>query len=1050
MVVSLALIETHYPSITHAIVDLRLKKQKAVLFNHIDGRWDDLVQKIVQYANSLFESTTGLIGGLAWEALYAVKQIPNYLVSLLRVVEQLIGTSNVERATNLVNAFLAGSTKLWEFMENLIPGAFGKIAEQIKSFAQLLKTYGNAVFSAVKYLFSGVKTVLTAILTLYAKASEKLALFSSAFVNAINYLPNMNIRKASVQTVLFAFMMMQNVMELGSIKSTVAFEYIQAYALRLSKQTTTLNKMVNALNPMSFIATILKHETIQNLLGYMSNVAAAKPFAILSAIFQFAKRIIKNVTTCISSYITGFVFQGINTLSDILKRIFGMEEHQDDFQNLTRVCNELAANKDVSPENREKLAETVKLSSRLQESIAAVSSSKYNNLTKLFDDTWFASNVYARFYFEEQVSAEEENRMCENVTGFDKETFEFMSLSMSALLQERISVVYAETFSDTAKVKVESFIGSDLNWDKEQYEKEKEIKAIDQKIPELEKAIRSIKYNNESYRIKKGDYDKQEAQFMQNLTAPLDVRRVHLKFLKEIKRNIEEEAGITALEKEITELKVKREELQRSIHAKRGLVKRNSGKLILLITGLVFGYIAWTIKEKLEHDAQLAAQTVFKPLLKAANYDPILAAEIRQFTESQGVSIQDNTPLLISKFEAHVSNTIYDIRNGKTSFEEVEKTWGLLIMKSVRLHQERPIEEASKSVVVKAIDAFYNFWKGEKVLDVPQIEAAAAVENAIEKTFDKTAVGLLKDINPVQVFQGWQSYTQYNSVAEKKEAYAMQVSQILASHFVALSGTFALEHKRISEDEVGWLKGLGNLISYGLKQGGLYGADKDASAKDLQESLAKGGFPFLMQQFAYYEGTLVMVTSSIRLILTIIVAVANSVLNIYYGEHDIAGKFMKDLYVEVFVILGVAGAQIIKAATVIFFGRWNMIIMALNLLSTLVSFTPFGIIWSVLGGLKRLTVGAFRRLTSARSSSIIDAGKRADSKLEQEVGYATAKAELKRRMLQKESLTKQESNINCNACIVQVASAACGHCRNTFYCSEGCADLNWIHHASKH
>lgn len=1022
----------HYPTITHALVDLYVNKKNALVFQHVGLDFNDVWRQIISYGKSMFNSAFDLLQNVAWETLFTLKQVPNYLASLLRVIEQLLLQKSL--STTLYDAFYVGANKLWSLLVQLLPSSFQMdIGAQISAFGQALKTYGTAIWKAMQYLFSGFKKLIEALMVLYHRAVAKLAEFSGLFVASMSIFSP--VKQRCTQTVIFSFMLMQNVLELGSIKSNQAIDYLKLHVERLSSETQLLHSLVERLNPTSKIMQVLlQNEILQNLLQYINSSA---PLVIFRRIFKFIDAVIANVITSISSYITAFGLQAVHYMTNVLSKIMDLPEYHS-IMNLTNAAQELSENQAVSAKNQEYLKEAVQVGMSFETEMTKAKQNKFDDLANLFENTWFAAKVISNYYHEVPVSQEDQDRVCKDATGFN--TIDLLKThgSVASLLQERISVVYSETF-DQEKVKIEApFIGlrgdDDENWLKEAFEKRQEIATIDERIQKLERQIGYLK-DTDAYVSEMEIYQIKRRNAMQELSkADNQATRVYLSTLDALKANIEEANGIAELKREIELLKEQREALQRSISQKSGRSKQVSGIITVLVTAFVVGYIAIQIAEKQRRDVMVASQYTFNSLLSASNNDPILQAQVQRFIEQEGINFADATANTLNRFQKYVASVAFDIENKKIDLETTEKDWALFIASSIRMHENKKKEEEKS-----AINMFWSFVKGEtKSTDVALIESG----NAIEKTFDSAAVGLLKNVDMQNFHIGWTAYAG-NSVAEKQDAYVADVANILKAHFTAMSGIFATEQKKyIQQANPGWLTQIATAISYGFKQTGVGGADRKATTDDMLDSLAFGGVGFIIQQFVYYEASLVFFVTSARILLFTITALVGAVVNVIMGEQDIAYTLLLNLGNEALRGLGIVGAHWIRAATTIMLNRFSIITLVLNvIMSALLIFTPAGILWSIVRGIKGGIVWTWNGLTNCRR--VKQVGRAEDNRLTQE-GRDAVRMAAYLNSVQKNY--KVDAQI-CSTCSVEHAFAVCGHCLNTFYCSEGCAELHWPSHA---
>ena len=1023
-----------YPSITHALVDLHVNQKNAVIFQHIGLDWNTVWRQIISYGKSMFDSAFDLLQNVAWETLFTLKQVPNYLTSLLRVIEQLLSQKSL--SSTLYDAFYVGATKLWSVLVQLLPSSFQTdIGAQIQAFGQAFKTYGSVIWKAMQFLFSGIKKLVEALMVLYHRAVSALAEFSGLFVTSMSIFSP--IKQRCTQTILFSFMLMQNVLELGNLKSNQAMQYLKLHAERLSSETQLLHSLVERLNPASKILQVLiQNQALQNVLQYINS---SIPMVIFGKVFKFLNNIISNVITSVSSYITAFGLQAVHYMTNVLSKIMDLPEY-DSVMNLTNAAQELSENKLVSQSNKAFLQEAVQIGTSFQTETLRANQNKYNDLAGLFENTWFAARVLSDYYHEVPVSQADQDRVCKDATGFKTADLLKTHGAVASLLQERISVVFSETFD---KVKIESSligIRDDDNWLKEAFEKRQEISEIEQRIQQLERQIGFLK-DTSQYVSEMEIYQRKRRDAMQELSrAGNEATRVYLSTLDALKANIEEANGITALKSEIALLKEQKIALQKSISQKSGRSKQVSGIVIVVVAAFVFGYIAIQIAEKQRRDVMVGSQYTFNSLLTASNNDPILQAQVQRFIEQEGINFADPTPNTLNRFQKYVASIAFDIENKKIDLETTEKDWALFIASSIRMHENKQKEEKSS-----AINVFWSYIKGEtKSTDLALIEAEANAGSAIEKTFDSAAVGLLKYVDMRNFHIGWRAYNG-NSIAEKQDAYMADVANILKAHFTAMSGIFGAEQKKyIQQANPGWMSQIATAISYGFKQTGAGGVDRKATTDDLLDSLAFGGVGFIVQQFVYYEASLVFFVTGIRIVLFTITALVGAVVNVVMGEQDIAYTLLVNLGNEALRGLGIVGAHWVRAATTIFYNRFSIVTLGLNLImSAILIFIPAGMIWTIVGGVRKGIAWSWNRLTNC--GRVQQVGRSEDARLTQEGRDAIRLAALANR---NKEIYKIDAQI-CSTCNVKHSYAVCGHCDSAFYCSKGCADLHWPTHAGR-
>jgi hypothetical protein len=1041
-----------YPNIGSALVDLHLQKHKALVFQqqHIGLNWNDIVKQILSYANGLFDSAVNLVKNVAWEALYTLQaSTPNFLASLLGVIDRLQNEKSL--SSTLYDAFYVGAIKLWSFLSQLIPIGSSNIGEQIKTFGSLLNSYGgSAIWQAMQYLYGGVKKLIEALLSIYYTAVEKLGEFSSLFVTGMSYLTP--VKERCTQIILFSFMMMQNTLELGKLNAKSCLMFLQMHADRLSAETKALRDQVEALNPVTRVITVLlQNDTLQRLLAY---IAESTPFAILRAIFNFVQTIIDKVASSVISYVNAFAVQSVNYMVDIIRKLFPATSEQNNLFNMTKAAESLSTHEKVDDKHKQRLKEAAALSNNFQTQLGK--HNKYENVPLLISNTWFASRVVSDLYYEKPVSMEEQDRLCKDTCGLSIVQVESAARPISELLENRIFAAYAQTVPDKEKVKIDMPIGGqndDNDTYKEQIEKQTEIDALDAEIERLQTLVKNIQKSGGYLKsaeiideeIDKAIYNAQKIGY-QELQVAVNV-------LNKQKLSLDERYGISELKAEIKIKKERKEALQASIYKVRSKIRESTTLYLGVVMVLVIGVSAWYAMEKMRFNAKVVTQSTFKEMLEASKFDPLLNGLVQKFAENEGIGRLELPESTLYRFEQYYANLIFDIRNQKMSVDQIERDWGFLIGRSIKIQNRQFEEEKKGGTVGKTITAVKTFWgylTGKKPQDLiddggnNKTESAVAIASV---AFDKTASGLLKNYNMNQFLQGAVAYPG-GSMQEKRDIYCMDVANILAQHnFQVMTPIFYEERMRLHNAlKTTVFSYFADLLSYGYKQSGAAGADTQATFGEMLESISKGGAGFIGQQVAFYAGFIDIAVTGLKMFFALLLGLCQSISAYKYNEHQQGHGFMSAL--PKVILFGVAqiGATALKTVTQVMLQRFTVLAFVINLILTFITwFSPAGWIWAVIKSPYTLFMAIKGSCCGIKQAAIV-AEKNDGALLKQAKLSAAELAEIR---AQRSSLKLDSKMMQCQICFTNAAlPALCSHCERIVYCSEGCADLHWpTHHA---
>ncbi len=1093
-------IEAHYGNdgagIMRAMSDLHANGKRAQVFSVLringnePGIFDRVWKALRRMAASVFESAGLLLSAVPWEVLINIKDAPNYLSSLLKIINQLLAEQAQGTIIALANAFFVGSTKLWDFLASLFESVeqteedvelFRNMKEQVQQFGTMLKEYGASIVGAVKYLFTGIKSIVSKIVSMYGTAVEKLSEFSSSFINSMLLVPRMGsvliqtVHEKSIQLVILGFILMQNVLELARVGSNVAKAYVEQYAAKLNAMTNDVRRLVDSLSAEAVFKRVfnvlLSSETVKGLVKY---IKSSRVVVVLDRIFAFIANIITNVTVTLGTYITNFVSRCTNKFSDImdavLQSVGGLSPQQEIF-NLSKACDDWAQNPKISEQSRAELIDASNGAKKIIQALSNFSDSKYQRLGQLFDNASFASRVLTDTYFDREVSKKDEDRLCRDSTGFDFETFTNLIFTNAQLMRVRIAAASAQFRMANRHVKMETrlpeeFIGvrddEEDNRNKEIHQKRAEIEENKARMKEILAEIAHIKLTN-------GDFEKAnertveffDAQiFNSSLTsAQRSVLGLEKLAMLESNRVV---AGITALEKEYAELQQANREKDSSISKTQGWVRRNAGKMFVLLMVVGVTVAAKWFYDMQTRNSHIAMQTLFRPLLKEANQDPFLAMQIKDFVETRGISFLEASPEVITELQVHISKTIAEIDSG-TSRIDID-VWYPFMLESISMHQARAMEAkkpVAPSVASRALNAVWGLLSKQATslqIDPGEQAAVKAAQeaqensdavNAVVFSSGQAALDMIQNMDPAAFRKGWRAY-EGSSMEEKKRNFAMDFALVASSHFKASAILLAHEKTRLSAEldaAGGFMSQFVKILKFGATHTGLLGADKDAGLVQVQESMAMGSGLYLTQQFAYYEGNLMLMACGVRLITVTVMTFCNVMMNIIAGEMRIASDLADAVTSELVRVLGLAAASVIGNAIFIFTGRFALPVLIFKIA---VSLTPWELVKRGLRVAKSWCCCPCGRRVSPNNADIAYHGRHAGPKAQSERDNAAAAAglNLHQEGPVDEKTKKLQARI-CDTCTIGQAVGHCGHCADKHYCSDGCADIDWSRHAFK-
>lgn len=1007
-------LERHYGKgyLCHALADLHLNQcnsQVMQLIGEDPSMWQKIWSLLGRYAKGIFDSAVSTIQSLDWESVVVIQEIPRYLSSLLRVINQILSTSDGSQLLKLANAFFVGASKLWSFLRSLVPSLdLSSLQYQISAFGSLLSEYGSRFLSAMHILFKGFKQILLAVAGLYTKSAEKLGDFSASVVSAIY--ETAGLQEKATQVIIFSFIAMQDILQVAQYGASELKSYMTKYAKTLTERNLELLP-----NVQSFMSKLL----LQN-----SVVSKLKEYLSLSGILTWVQNLVSSIVKMSQTFIFNFIARLSRSFSRIFTHLMAKFPTLANFTSLKKACEDLAQDPKVSDERRQKLKESVAKTNDLEKIVASFAEKRLENIVyrdpmDIFKSANVSAEICTKLYYGHEVSEEETDRVTLLRTGLEKSVLEETADSVNNLLFAQF--VLAD--DEPRKTKIESeLISNDVDAGKQEFEKVKTIEEIDVQIRELEKKIAYLK-NDPDYEEGMSNLKRQiivkSAQSTEDDDETVDVIAARGKKYEAQELIFKQRAGILKLEEEIEDLKARKRKLELSIAGSRSSRAKTSTIIIVLLSSLVFGVLGYHLYNNFKSYTEEATRTLFKPLLENSRQDPLLAAQIRMYAQEGNVPLMGSAPETLHEFQEWVHEKIHLIQIGKVSEEEIARKWKPMIAQSMAVNQLRDVQEQSSLwnwiAAPRKEKTYLGF--GETNYNIPE---------AVSGQLSQEGVNALK---------GYADVVEYIPGKTPKSEDRTKIAYLLKAHNLYMQNAVLQTQDSMRDYEKGWVKTFKDFGSYlysTAEKTGVTGTSFSFSG--VLDGITSGAVPMIDQKISLLKASVWGSVAFLEFIMILITGIVRAVVNFSFGEAELATKEWKQLVVGIAAVIGVASAQILESVTNIFLGRWSVIWLVIRIFIAIYA-VPFKSLKDSLLALPRALLGLGQRAIVGSFQftkyALIRALQKEEAVLQEKVQVNRARLILKRKQ---KKIDYQI--VSCNLCGSPDAIYECKKCGT--FCSIGC------------
>lgn len=1060
--VSVELLRPHYGHsdayLMHALVDVKIngERSKAVQVLNIGTKstWNALQMA----ANATFGVFRTIIEQVEWETLVNITEQPKFLKSLQDIAQEILDTEATDKLLQMSKAFYAGASRLWDFLKQLLGAQiadYGAIFAYINDFSSLLVQYGRNFVDSVKYIFSGIRKIIDSIIVLYQKAMIRLSEFSSSFVDAVDLIPTMGsiviqqVHEISIQTVLFTFIGMQNVVELLNQPRSYGIRYTSRFCRQLNDMVTNLGRLIASLDMSgavkSILVSLLELPTIRKLVNYMETNYIVD---ILSRIFLFIGKTLSSIHGVVHTYLENIATRMIDKLADVGRQIFDIPQtNQARMNELIGQTQRLSRHPDVSAETRSLMMDAVRRAEQLELLGQKHSRQKYVNGFN-FDDVRFSSKTLTDMYFGRQVSQSDQDRMCRISTGLTVEQFSRLLITTEDLMLNRTDMALAEISlakRSRGKFKVEAKLiaanGDETNvrLDQEKAEKMAYVEKLKLEIVELTRKKGELAENAnydeavsnlETLLVKSSSQDLREVGYERSRKEMFELRVEMLKG----------HHGITAVEKRIAQLTKEIDDVERSIIRQDAQIRKWAAPVIAAICGSAFLYGVFSVVRNQFYDAKFARKTVFSNLIEASGHDPLLIEHVTKYVEFKGISPTASSTDTLDDFNRFVRDQIYGIRRNQIPIDEIERSFIGTIESSIshtfQITQEK--KERGKEPYFARLWSFF-----DKQEQAPQIEAGEATGLSV---FGSSPVlgNQLADINPAALFDGPGGYAAPEKTA-REALFRKDVANVLQIHLNGLSGLIKAERQSMIDKkrfDEGIVSSVVGMISDNWAASGIPSISTESKDRyrDVINVLSKGGTSAMSQLIAYYQAHAMILLYAVRLSLLIVCSLTFALVQTWFGEVEQARTTLSSVRTELVNIFGLVAAELAQATSAISNARFSSFMFVFK---AIMAFVPFGQIVSVLsmGSSALKTTFSYLRnwtRTPQNERQLREDARKRDGRLSEE---QRREHDNDWNQIQKDR-PKTDSRVQCRVCVVEPAQYSDADGREKFYCTYACAAID--------
>lgn len=1054
------ILERHYGKeyLCRSLVDLHLNKGNAKVFQLIGQNGDDptvfktIWDFLFSNAKSIFESAVKLIQNLKWEYLAKLKSVPNYLGSLFRVCKELLEKKEESDIIKLLNAFVAGAKKFWEFLKELVP--ILDISLIIDSVSSLFTQYGSTFIGGLQVVFNGFKTVITSVVGLYAQVAQNLGKFSADFVTTI--FDTVGVRRKAVKTIIFALIATQDIFQIAEFAAGKMRDYLMKFGQELAKSNINLLKEIDPL--MSKF--LMKTSIIANLRGYLNS---------LEEILNWLHNIVFSIVQVCQHFVFAFMQKVSRAVSKIIVRIMKNVPVVQNYLDMSKACTELSQRSDVTIENKEKLKEVVRFKEKFEEQVENETKKRFQSVLddkdpkQIFKSASVGAEICTKLYYEDNVTKEEFDTVIFLRTGVESSFFQDSSRVISKLMVSRFFVADEEKEKEKVDADITDFEPfSTTTLKKKLKEAEEQLKSSTQKFEKTQSLLERIEMS-ESDRYY---YERIINNYKNSITGDesidlFNAQKEKLQFqLNLLNKNL--------IDKYKEQLKHK-DDLKKEISLIKEAILRNdlnerslSKKIICVLTlvGLGAG-IYWSYGQAKLYQ-QDAARVTFDRLLTKSNNDFFLEFQVQKFAAEEGIKLSERE-LSYQRFQQWQSEKLMSIQDGKMPDKE-QNVW--ISKLSWALTEQQKVSDSS--------NYFY------KLLFEPKYKSEKKSSFYSDLIYDKEyEIELEKDGYPESMQHLLKKYINLKMNAEErtKDGELLQnrnflkqsLAYIFEMHQKQFSNAFREARLELKEEENTFgamFKQTAKYVYGVVESTGMTGTDLEVDAFWL--GIQRGAFGLVDQKMALYRFVAISATNFVASVFeTLFLLTKVLVYFIQLDPERITEEFVKFNRVILNFILTIA-AEAGLAATSILSNRAGPIISIIRLvLNFWWNWGPGWIGWTakfftaplrfagyVGANITGALLNEFKKEDEPMRSTVLKNLKKSKFSLPTDpealkILLSNLKPTQRQKFLQNIPRTEDNKNIiafyeskkiKCDICRSEEAQYHCKNCG--FFCSIGCSILN--------
>lgn len=836
----------HFSTICDAARDLHVNQTKSRVFNALDigteeptSAWSEAWKMLSAATKALLNPLLDLIRSIAWETLYLIKEVPNYLRSLLNMIAELL----VNPVSSLATTFYTTAKRFWTFLIQLVPTAASFLPE-IESFGKIIRQVGSSFINSAKFLLRGVAQVVSAVIGVYIRAAERLATFCYEFQKTVTSIPTMGLKpfqqlyEKSLQTVLFSVLMIQNVTKWAATKTDDAKRYLDEYAEKILNGNRSLQSLIARLDMTGFLkdalSSLLESEYIQKLIDYIGSLSIV---VILRDIFNFIGRIIGNISFAVSTFVNVFVAGVLDIYMNIATSLtseFGVEQKR--LVQMTEACVKLQENSRVSPENKAVLKQVVQESQKTQKIL------EHTNVMTV-TETWDVAHTLTNLYSGNNVAEEDISAAIKAQTGLGTDDLSIIMFNLNELLSTQLAVTFAQMSSSSKTTKI------DGEYEERTLEENRQrLEEIPVKIRDIEKKIKEIQRNPNYIRLERARADKLEDL----IDSDTDIDSSRINNIDRTTAAIEKQFRIDKLRDEIDELKKEAQDIEAHVIGKKYRIRMRTvlstgGSLLVALSLGIF----WIAKNAADSNLEfylLQGKDLLKRFIDDHANDEVIRFQVNDFLASKQRNLDDKEAT-IDDFHYYRQKERLDMLGNRMPLAKVlaysDLFKKMLISKQAYFVPETPKPAESKAVVL--------VQKGTDLSDPTMV-----IGN----------VGVLLDLHT-----NWAvSTAQLAKNALKPSWIAEKASEVLSC------------------------------FGFGAKGSGMSGADSKETGAESRLMTEKGWGPHIAQQWLFWGTQLHLYSGMLQFAAIIVYSVCAAIVHWLEGEITEAGTILTSGFAQIFLV----------------------------------------------------------------------------------------------------------------------------------------------------